>query len=294
MPQFRAPPAGETFDAHGAIEAQKAEDGAKAQWKDDNLLWAFDKHLRDNSPYFFSEAEITDGQFEWLSLIPGTFGVLATVVDLAGRLKRAAIDGTDDNPFTWDLVGQIVAQILFAAAAKKLPASKVKGMVAAALKKLGIDGYISRKAAALIVRIQRIADQRFTKLMSSPEFKKLRATDKGTEWHKAVFAELRKIEQEEFKRAGGFHLAFEEPLALGSGEHHPGPNVDVTIYYEKTRLIRIELKLSLDALRDDKTQTFILTHDSLTSDVLHVVMTPVTMVLLPDFDNGLPLRLSLL
>jgi hypothetical protein len=66
----------------------------------------------------------------------------------------------------------------------------------------------------------------------------------------------------------------------------------VTLYFRKIWIARIELKLSLNAISPERSQTAMLYHDLLTMNLLHIIMTPTKVVLLPDIDGGLPVPLD--
>jgi hypothetical protein len=297
MRQYRAPPAARPSildDLAAWRFGQAAEEQAKEAWKAENPNWAFDAGLRTSSGFVFSEDEIRAGLLDWFGFIPGPAAIVAQIMSIAGEAKQAmAASGDPFDDMPWELVAQIATQIVTAVVARKLKAAQAKALVKKAFEKLGLDKLVADKAAALLIRIQKVANQELKKLAKAKGFKTLDQFAKGRAWHEAVFEELKKIEDKQRSKRTGFWFSFEEPVALGSGERHEGPNIDITLYHKQRRLARIELKMSLGTYLADKTQTFMMVHDSLAMETLHLYMTPEKFVLLPDLDGGYPIAIKL-
>jgi hypothetical protein len=185
------------------------------------------------------------------------------------------------------IIEQIVGMILVAVASKKIGMGQAKQLLAGALRKLGLDGKIARAAAKKIFAIQEVANTEFKKLVKKKGFKTLNEFQKGTALDRAVKRELTKMDQQLLKDGSLFSIRFEEPLALGSGASHPGPNVDVVLSYKNRAIVRMELKMSFRAISSDRNQTRMLVHDALSLDVLTIFFTPTKIYVLPSIDNGI-------
>jgi hypothetical protein len=280
-------------------EEQRLEEEAKKEaWKAENSTWPLNAGLRFQSGFIFSEAEIKAGLFDIIGYVPGPVGLIATLFSLISRVEAAMASGDPMEDMPWELVAQIVAQILTAVAAKKLKLSEARTLLAKAFEKFGVKRAIAQRAARLVLRIQTIANQEIQKLAKQKGWKTLSAFTQGTKWHEAVIAQLKQLSAKQSGKQARFWFSFDDSfdnnLALGSGAYHDGPNVDIILHYRKRPLARIELKMSIGAIYPDKTQTFILVMDSLSMDVLHIYLTPQKMVLLPDIEGGFPVPIELL
>jgi hypothetical protein len=274
------------------LEAGAAVEEVKEAWKADHPTWPFDLPLRNSSGFFFSEEEIKAGMFDWFGFVPGPIGLVATVMSLVNLVRQYATAGTQSNAPMWDIVAQIVVQIATAVLAKKLKAKEGKALLRAAFKRLGLDEIVASKTLALVKNIQEVANREFRRLVKTAPFRALSKSDQGTEWHAAVTAELKKLNAQDLKGTG-FRMLFEEKLALGSGKHHPGPDIDVVLLYKRHRIARIEMKISLKAISPTRTQTYMIVNDALSLDLVELYMTPTALVLMPDMDNGYPILLDL-
>jgi len=279
-------------------EIQQLDDAAKEAWKADNPTWPLNAGLRFRSGFIFSDEEIRAGFLDIMGYMPGPMGLVATLLSLLPRVQAAMASGDPMEDMPWELVAQIVAQVLVAVAAKKLKLSEARALLTEAFKKFGVTQAVAQRAARLVLRIQTTANREIQKLAKQKGWKTLSSFTQGTKWHDAVIVQLKRISAEQARNKTGFWFTFDKHadnlLSLGSGAHHEGSTVDIMLHYGQKRLARIELKMSLGAISPHRTQTFMLVHDSLSIEMLHIYLTPTRMVLLPDVDGGVPVPIELL
>jgi hypothetical protein len=287
------------FAAQQAADA--AEEEAKEAWKSEHPTWPFNASLRRQSGFIFSEEEITAEVMDYLGYVPGPVGLAATIISIAAAIKKA-IESRDIgsmNHVTWSLVESIAVQVTLAVAKKKISIARARRMIAAILKKTGLDNAIAEEAARIVFEIHIIAGKEFKRLMQSKAFRALSASKKGTKWDEKVGALLELFNKEQAGKKSGFHFTFamkhqENQLALGSGKYHDGPNVDLILHYNNTEVAYIDLKLSTKAVSPFRTQTFMLVEKSVDNDQLVIYMTPEQIVILPGIAGGVPVPVKLL
>jgi hypothetical protein len=295
-------PPGHRYDPRDELElyneARRLDDEAKEKWKAENLGWPLNAGLRFRSGFTFSEEEIRAGALEMAGYFPGPAGLVATLMSTIPTAEKAMATGDPMEDMPWELVAQIVAQVMVAVAAKKLKASEARALIAKSFEKFGLTRAIAQRASRLVVRVQNAANAQMQSLAKQKGFKSMSASAQGKVWHEAVMTALRTINSEQSRKKTGFWFSFDDSannqLAIGSGVSHAGPNVDIALNYRRQQLARIELKLSTQAISEGRTQSFMLVHDSLSINVLHLYMTPTRMVLLPDIDGGIPVPIELL
>ena len=272
-------------------EAQQANKNEKNKWKSDNPTWPFSASLRNESDFIFSDEEIRLGALTWLEWFPGLGGLFVTLMTLIEKLRKAlSSSNQNDDDDTWLIVAQVTAMITLETATRKIKVREAKNLLLVIFKELGLDDKIGRLAAKQLIWVQKVVRSKFDELSKQAEFIKMSASAKGIKWDK----EVKKILVSEGKRLGknnrnSFWFSFEPPLALGSGKHHPGPNIDIVFKYRKKELFWIDLKLSESAVRPNRSQTFMMVYRSTSLDGLYLYMTPRHFVILPGVAGGVPL-----
>ncbi len=287
-----------------ARETRDLEEERKKEFKEENPRWAWSPSVQSQANrqgIYFTDAEIREEVGGYFGYVPGTIGVAATLIALAASLKRALEVGDTGAMTTvgWSVVEQIAAQVMVAVVEKKLKVAEARALLEKLFAETGLDAAIAKQAARILVDVQRVAASEFRRLMKTEKFRALSASKRGTGWGERVAALLDGFNKTQKGKETGFYFTFgdrhrENLLALGSGEHHEGPNVDLVLHYNMTVVMRIDLKLSTNAVSPDRTQTFMLIKDALELDLPTIYMTPDRIVILPTIESGVVIPIGLL
>ena len=274
------------------------------EFKEENPRWAWSPSVQSQAKrqgIYFTDAEIREEVGGYLGYVPGTIGVTATVIALVASLK-SALEADDTGAMTAvgrSLVEQIAAQVMVAVVQKKLKVAEARALAAKLLAETGLDAALATKAARILGDVQRVAASEFRRLMKTKKFRALSASKRGTVWGERVAALLDGFNEAQKGNKTGFYFTFgdrhrENLLALGSGKHHDGPDVDLVLHYNMKVVMRIDLKLSTNAVSPGRTQTFMLIKDALELDLPTIYMTPHRIVFLPTIESGVVIPIGLL